>query len=91
MKACAALFRRVLSLFALAFVGFVNTMCAFLFVTLNWSIFSIGYMAHSMQLHRLFVPWKAPLFPKYAGRMPLPEHDVHIVLFFIIFQVLHEF
>ena len=78
-------------LFAHAFVGFVNTMCAFLFVTLNWSIFSMGYMAFSVLFRRPVVPWKAALFLKEAGRRPLPEHDVRIVLFFIVFKVLHEF
>lgn len=51
----------------------------------------MGYMAFSVLFRRPVVPWKAALFLKEAGRRPLPEHDVRIVLFFIVFKVLHEF
>lgn len=82
--------RRGKGRFLFVSVGFVNTMCAFLFVTLDSSIFFTGYMVISAPFGRVCSAAEAAHCAQGPFRRLLPGRDVNIHLFINVFHMLHK-
>lgn len=82
--------RRGKGRFLFVSVGFVNTMCAFLFVTLDSSIFFTGYMVISAPFGRVCSAAEAAHCAQGPFRRLLPGRDVNIHLFINVSHMLHK-